>query len=71
MIRNAVADVRTQATTDAPDATELEKRYAKAQARDFDGNSDRITEADALIAYLQLLGTQVNFKLYDGKANIR
>ena len=71
MIENAVADVRTQATTDAPDATELEKRYAKAQVRDFDGNSDRITEADALIAYLQLLGTQVNFKLYDGKANIR
>jgi cytochrome c oxidase cbb3-type subunit 2 len=71
MIKSAVADVRTQATTDAPDATELEQRYAKAQVRDFDGNPDRITEADALIAYLQLLGTQVNFKLYDGKANIR
>jgi cytochrome c oxidase cbb3-type subunit 2 len=71
MIANAVADVRTQATADAPDATELEKRYAKAQMRDFDGNPGRITEADALIAYLQLLGTQVNFKLYDGKANIR
>ena len=70
MIDNAVADVRTQATTDA-DTTDLEKRYGKAQVRDFDGNPDRITEADALIAYLQLLGTQVNFKLYDGKANIR
>ena len=71
MIENAVADVRTQATTDAPDADQLEKRYPKAQSRDFDGNPSRITEADALIAYLQLLGTQVNFKLYDGKANIR
>jgi cytochrome c oxidase cbb3-type subunit 2 len=70
MIENAVADVRTQATTDA-DVADLEKRYGKAQARDFDGNPGRITEADALIAYLQLLGTQVNFKLYDGKANIR
>jgi cytochrome c oxidase cbb3-type subunit II len=70
MIENAVADVRTQATTDA-DAADLEKRYGKAQVRDFDGNPGRITEADALIAYLQLLGTQVNFKLYDGKANIR
>ncbi len=30
-----------------------------------------VTEADALIAYLQLLGTQVDFKLYDDKANIR
>jgi cytochrome c oxidase cbb3-type subunit 2 len=70
MIENAVADVRTQATTDA-EVADLEKRYGKAQARDFDGNPGRITEADALIAYLQLLGTQVNFKLYDGKANIR
>jgi cytochrome c oxidase cbb3-type subunit 2 len=70
MIENAVADVRTQATTDA-DVADLEKRYGKAQVRDFDGNPNRITEADALIAYLQLLGTQVNFKLYDSKANIR
>jgi cytochrome c oxidase cbb3-type subunit 2 len=71
MIENAAADVRTQATADAPDADQLEKRYPKVQARDFDGNPGRITEADALIAYLQLLGTQVNFKLYDDKANVR
>jgi cytochrome c oxidase cbb3-type subunit 2 len=71
MVAQAIADVKTQATTDAPDTADLEKRYPKAQARDFDGNPNRITEADALIAYLQLLGTQVNFKLYDGKANIR
>jgi cytochrome c oxidase cbb3-type subunit 2 len=30
-----------------------------------------VTEADALIAYLQMLGTLVDFKLYDDKANIR
>ncbi|MBI4275333.1 MAG: cytochrome-c oxidase, cbb3-type subunit II [Rhizobiales bacterium] len=71
MIENAAADVRVQATTDHPDAESLAKRYSKAQARDFDGDPRRITEADALIAYLQLLGTQVNFKLYDDKANIR
>jgi len=71
MITNAVTDLKTQATTDAPDASELDKRYPKAQVRDFDGNPGSITEADALIAYLQLLGTQVNFKLYDDKANIR
>ena len=65
------ADLRTQATTDAPDAGDLAKRYPKAQARDFDGNPGRITEADALIAYLQMLGTLVDFKLYDDKANIR
>ena len=71
MIAKAEADVRAQASADAPDAAELSKRYPKAQSRDYDGNPNRITEADALIAYLQVLGTFVDFKLYDGKANIR
>ena len=71
MITSAVADLRAQATTDHPDADALQKRYPNAQARDYDGNPRAITEADALIAYLQMLGTQVNFKLYDNKANIR
>jgi cytochrome c oxidase cbb3-type subunit 2 len=71
MIENAASDLRIQATPDHPDAAELAKRYPNAQARDFDGDAKRITEADALIAYLQLLGTQVNFKLYNDKANIR
>jgi cytochrome c oxidase cbb3-type subunit 2 len=71
MIAAANADLRTQATTDAPDAEALVKRYPRAQVRDFDGHPQRISEADALIAYLQMLGTQVDFKLYDNKANIR
>ncbi len=71
MIDNAQADVVAQATTDNPAAADLAKRYPKVNARDFDGDPRRITEADALIAYLQLLGTEVNFKLYDDKANIR
>jgi cytochrome c oxidase cbb3-type subunit 2 len=71
MIANAVADLRTQATADAPDAAALAQRYPKAQARNFGGNPGRITEADALIAYLQMLGTLVDFKLYDDKANVR
>ncbi len=71
MIENATKDVVTQATVDSADAADLAKRYPKVLARDFDGNPDRISEADALIAYLQLLGTQVDFKLYDDKANIR
>jgi cytochrome c oxidase cbb3-type subunit 2 len=70
MIENAKADIRTQASSE-PDAADLLKRYPKALARDFDGNPARITEADALIAYLQTLGTLVDFKLYDDKANIR
>jgi cytochrome c oxidase cbb3-type subunit 2 len=71
MVANALADVRTQATNDAADAAALIKRYPKSQARSFAGNAGRITEADALIAYLQMLGTLVDFKLYDDKANVR
>jgi cytochrome c oxidase cbb3-type subunit 2 len=71
MIANASADVRAQATADSPGAADLTQRYPKAQTRDFDGNPTRVTEADALIAYLQMLGTLVDFKLYDAKANIR
>jgi cytochrome c oxidase cbb3-type subunit 2 len=71
MIAKAQADVKTQGSADAPDAADLAKRYPKAQARDYDGNPGRITEADALIAYLQVLGTLVDFKLYNDKANIR
>ncbi len=71
MIEQAASDLRAQAANDAPEARELARRYPKAQARDFDGNSGRLSEADALIAYLQHLGVLVDFKLYDGKANIR
>jgi cytochrome c oxidase cbb3-type subunit II len=71
MIAQAQVDVRTQATPAAPEAADLAKRYPKAQSRDYDGNPTRITEADAVIAYLQVLGTLVDFKLYNDKANIR
>ena len=71
MIADAQKDVVTQATTDSPDAADLAKRYPKVNVRDFDGDPKRVTEADALIAYLQMLGTEVDFKLYDDKANIR
>ena len=71
MIASARKDVETQAATDSPDAADLAKRYPKVNARDFDGDPRHITEADALIAYLQMLGTLVDFKLYDDKANIR
>jgi cytochrome c oxidase cbb3-type subunit II len=71
MIANAQKDVETQATTDSADAADLVKRYPRVNARDFDGDPKHVTEADALIAYLQMLGTLVDFKLYDDKANIR
>ncbi|TAK47676.1 MAG: cytochrome-c oxidase, cbb3-type subunit II [Xanthobacteraceae bacterium] len=71
MIASAAADIKAQATPDDPGAADLAKRYPKVNARDFDTNPARITEADALIAYLQVIGTMVDFKLYDDKANVR
>jgi cytochrome c oxidase cbb3-type subunit 2 len=71
MVKKAESDIRTQANADDPNTTDLAKRYPNAQSRNFDGNPQKVTEADALIAYLQMLGTQVDFKLYDNKANVR
>ncbi len=71
MISRAREDVVTQDTADSPDAVDLAKRYPKVNARSFSGKGGRVTEADALIAYLQKLGTEVDFKMYDDKANIR
>ena len=39
---------------------DLAARYPKAQVRDFDGDPTRVTEMDALVAYLQMLGTLVD-----------
>jgi cytochrome c oxidase cbb3-type subunit 2 len=58
-IDNAAKDMAAQANPDA-DAGDLVKRYPKAQIRDFDGNPQRLTEMDALVAYLQMLGTLVD-----------
>jgi cytochrome c oxidase cbb3-type subunit 2 len=71
MIANAVSDAKTQGSADDASTTPFMKRYPKAITRDLGGGAGKLTEADALIAYLQLLGTQVDFKLYDDKANIR
>ncbi len=37
----------------------------EASQRNWDGDKARITEMDAMIAYLQMLGTLVDFKQYD------
>jgi cytochrome c oxidase cbb3-type subunit 2 len=70
MIANAEADLRAQLNPDG-DATGLLARYPKTRVEDFDGDSRRTTEMDALVAYLQMLGTLVDFTTYDDKANYR
>lgn len=55
----AADDLKAQADPEA-DTRDLLARYPKAQARDFDGDPKRLTEMDALVAYLQMLGTLVD-----------
>jgi cytochrome c oxidase cbb3-type subunit 2 len=70
-IANAAADLKAQADPDNAGVDAFQKRYPKALVRNFDGKAGNPTELDALIAYLQMLGTLVDFKLYNEKANLR
>jgi cytochrome c oxidase cbb3-type subunit 2 len=64
MIKMAEKDALMQATGEARgDISGLQARYGeKVNARDFDGQPGIVSEMDALIAYLQVLGTMVNFE---------
>lgn len=68
MIAAAPADFRAQADPDTGDVDALLARYPKAQARNFDGTPG-VSELDALIAYLQMLGTLVDFSTFEPDAS--
>ena len=70
MIENAQADLLAQYDPNA-DTSALLERYPKAKVGDFDGNPGAVTEMDALVAYLQMLGTLVDFSTYDDTAGAR
>ena len=78
-IANAKADMIAQANPDDDNVDDFLDRYTQTLGdedreptiRDFDGNPDRVTEMDALVAYLQMLGTLVDFSIYDDKADLR
>lgn len=69
MIEAASADLMTQANPDADTAALLE-RYPKAVVANFDGKA-AVTEMDAVVAYLQMLGTLVDFSSYEPLENQR
>lgn len=58
-IAAANEDLQAQANPES-DSEALKARYPRAQVRDFDGDPAKLTELDALIAYLQMLGTLVD-----------
>ncbi len=67
MIENAADDFKAQVDPDS-DWEDMVARYPKAQVRNFDGQDD-LTEMDALVAYLQMLGTLVDFSTFTPDAS--
>ncbi len=64
MVKEAEKDAERQAVGELrTDLSGLNERYGdKVNARDFDGQPNMVSEMDALIAYLQVLGTMVDFE---------
>lgn len=67
MIEKAADDFKVQVDPDG-DWEDMVARYPKAQVRNFDGQ-DELTEMDALVAYLQMLGTLVDFSTFQPDAS--
>jgi cytochrome c oxidase cbb3-type subunit II len=66
MLKNAEQDLIAQISPDTRRAAELVRRYPKAKVAKFDNKpGQEPTELDALIAYLQMLGTLVDFATFD------
>jgi cytochrome c oxidase cbb3-type subunit 2 len=72
MIAEAQADMLRQVDPEADGVDAFMARYPKTNIRDFDGNAGPPSEMDALVAYLQMLGTLVDFAGYDASgSNLR
>ena len=72
MIKNAVADVQAQVDPDSDGVDGLLERYGdKVSVRSFDGENKVISEMDALVAYLQMLGTLVDLNAYQANPSLR
>ncbi|MEO0993239.1 MAG: cytochrome-c oxidase, cbb3-type subunit II, partial [Pseudomonadota bacterium] len=70
MVAKAAGDAEAQASADG-DAEGLIERYGEnVNVRDFDGNPDQVTAMDALIAYLQVLGTLADLDSIEDKREV-
>ncbi|MEO9864479.1 MAG: cytochrome-c oxidase, cbb3-type subunit II [Yoonia sp.] len=67
MIENANADFKVQVDYDG-DWDAMLERYPNAVVSNFDGQPE-LTEMDALVAYLQMLGTLVDFSTFTPDAS--
>lgn len=70
MVANAAADAYGQANPDSEQSGGVAERYGDAtHIRSFDKNPERLTEMDALVAYLQILGKLSDAAHQQGAAN--
>ncbi|GAB1378571.1 MULTISPECIES: cytochrome-c oxidase, cbb3-type subunit II [Pararhodobacter] len=67
MIETAPEDFRAQVDPFG-DSGALLERYHSAQVRNFDGQ-EQLTEMDALIAYMQMIGTLVDFSTFTAETS--
>ncbi len=65
MIASAKTDFAAQTSPDAETVKAFLNRYPKARTGNFDGVDGEPTEMDAMVAYLQMLGTLVDFASFD------
>jgi cytochrome c oxidase cbb3-type subunit II len=73
MIDKARADLEAQINPDSRPARELAQRYPKAKTVKIDGKTTTAaSELEALIAYMQVLGTMIDFATFDASGpNLR
>ena len=64
MIENAKADAVAQASASGDNVAIVSRYGKKVNVRDFDGQPEFVSEMDALVAYLQTLGTLADLKDY-------
>ena len=67
MVEKAKSDLFTQLDELADDEAGFQARYPGALMRDFDGDPEKLTEMDALVAYMQMLGTLVDFSEFEAE----
>jgi len=66
MLANAQQDLIAQVSPDSRIAADFLRRYPKARVAKFDNKpGTQPSELDALVAYLQMLGTLVDFATFD------
>ena len=67
-IAHAAADARAQASPLDDGVYAFQQRYPGVAVRDYDGDPSTLSEMDALVAYLQMLGSGVDFRTYQAES---